>query len=137
MTDYRTELAGQGNLLDLAPRPRPHEGIRLLTLELLESATDLVDAHWIARQIEDQESSWIGRRLGELADEGHAVRVATYDAKKGRPRTLWAATTNTHLTVTPAVTKPPKCPQDKTPLEHLHGTHWRCATCRRGYTHRP
>lgn len=93
MTEYHTpELEGQGSLLDLEPRPLPHAAMRLSTLEVLKTATEPVDSHWIADRIEFQESGWTAKRLGELAEEGLALRVGKYKhARTRRWRTLWKA----------------------------------------------
>ena len=91
MTDYPTpELEGQTSLLDLAPRPRPHTGVRLQVLEALETATEPVDAHWIACRV-DNFPNVTSKRLQELEEDGLAYRAGRYDGPKGQPRTLWRA----------------------------------------------
>ena len=94
MTDYqpRVEVEGQLALLPApAPKPAPHEGARAAVLQALRHAPHPVDIHDLAAVIDGQESGWIARRLGELADDGFAVRVGEHRGRHGRTTTLWEA----------------------------------------------
>ena len=93
MTDLypRPELPGQGSLLDLQPRPRPHQGVRAAVLQTLETAPGPVDSHWIAARIGNYPNV-VARRLGELEDDRLAYRAGEHHGPTGRPRTLWKAT---------------------------------------------